>query len=465
MGYLDINVREVKEEQFQEKLKQIVGYFEDSKKLIDHAVLISHSDADGYASAAILKYMLEREGISYSTRYYNRRNTWKQYLDSVIPQFEHYENLAVFFSDIGSEVNEIGKYFHEEKAFVWILDHHEMNLVNDDILPPNFHYINPTTYGYDGLKEIAGATLVYLFAKQISMKNINAAWIALIGITNDTLMNLNDYRSYNRMVLEEARDEEQINLRQGLMVYGATHETVRNALAFSVFPFIKEVGGNPKLARDILDKLQIPYAKRVADLDETEVDIINQRFPENLLGQFIEFPKKKGILRFAFEHGLLITQSSFKTPHQAEKLIGLTSTPTKSTEIYQIYIRNLTKNLGLFVTTPKEISDNVLFVDASRRLSPNFWSDVASYASVNYLYNPKKILLLGGTDGNVIKLSVRCTDQFPSLVDGKGVDVLINKFKKAYGGAGGGHKLAGGYKIAPNRYRKLKNEIDQYFPL
>ncbi|TFG19864.1 MAG: hypothetical protein EU530_04920 [Promethearchaeota archaeon] len=465
MVYLDNNVRELQEDQFREKLERTVGSFEDSKKQINHALLISHSDADGYASAAILKYMLEREGIPCSTRYYNRKGTWKQYLDSVLPQFTHIENLAVFFSDIGSEVNELGKYFTEEKMYVWILDHHEMNPVVDDNLPQNFHYINPTVYGFDGLKEIAGSTLVYQFAKKVSFKNIKTAWMALIGITNDTLMNISDYRSYNQMVVEDARVEEQIILHQGLMVYGATHETIKNALAYSVFPFIKEVGGNPNHSRDILDKLQIPFNKRVADLEESEVETINKRFPENLLGQFIEFPKKKGILQYAFEHGLLISQSAFTTPHQAEKLIGSTSTPKISTEIYQTYIKNLTKNLGMFITAPKEVSNHVIFVDASRRLSPNYWSDVASYASVNHLYNPKKILLMGGPDGELIKLSVRCTDNYPPLVKGKGVDVLIAKLKAAYGGMGGGHKLAGGYKIAPNRYKNLKKEIDQYFPL
>ena len=133
---------------------------------------------------SILKYMLEREGISHSTRYYNRKGTWKQFLDNVLPQYDHVENLAVFFSDIGSEVNELGRYFSEEKAYVWILDHHEMAPVVEDKLPENFHYLNPTVYGYDGLKEIAGSTLVYQFAKQISLKNIKTAWMALIGITN-----------------------------------------------------------------------------------------------------------------------------------------------------------------------------------------------------------------------------------------------------------------------------------------
>ena len=73
--------------------------------------------------------------------------------------------------------------------------------------------------------------------------------------------------------------------------------------------------------------------------------------------------------------------------------------------------------------------------------------------------------MLGGPEGNVIKLSVRCNDDFPPLKQGKGVDLLINKIKMEYGGMGGGHKLAGGYKIASNRFNKLKKEIDKYFPL
>jgi single-stranded DNA-specific DHH superfamily exonuclease len=465
MGYLENRQREVQQDQFEAKLDRIVGHFIDIKKSIDHALLISHTDADGYAASAILKYMLEREGIKYSTRYYNRKAPWSQYLDSLIPQFDHVENLAVFFSDIGSEVNELGKYFQKEKAYVWIMDHHEMNPVHDNKLPADFHYVNPTSYGFDGLKEIAGATLVYLFAKQVSFKNINTAWMGLIGITNDTLMNIADYKSYNLRVLEDAIEEEQINLHNGLMVYGATHETIKNALAYSVFPFIKEIGGKPKKAQEILDKLQISPSKHVINLEQDEINQINNRFPEELIGQYIEFPKKKGILRFAFEHGLLISQSAFKTPHQAEKLIESTSTPAKSTEIYRNYIRNLTKNLGLFVSTPKEITANTILVDAGRRLSPNYWSDVASYASVNNMYDPKKILILGGQNANLIKLSIRCTGEYPALYEGKGVDFLIDLLKKSYGGSGGGHKLAGGYKIAPNRFKKLKNEIDNFFPL
>ncbi len=463
--YLDNNSRIIKAEEFKRKLSRFIGHFQDIKESVDLVLLISHMDADGYACSAILKLMLEREGINYSARYYNRKNSWKTYLDRVLRQYDHVKNLMVIFSDLGSEINELGNYFSDKQISVFILDHHEIYAVDDDKLPDDFHYINPTIYGFDGLKEIAGSTLVYLFTKEISIKNSKSAWIALIGISNDTLMKIQDYRSFNRDVLEDAIDQDQIILREGLMLFGATHESIKNALAYSLFPFIKEVGGNPKLAGDVLDKLQIPKSLKVAQLSDEHVDLIDNRFPESLKGQFIEFPKKKGILRYAFEHGILIGQTAYKKPHQTDQLVNLTSASIQLKEIYQDFIQNFTKNLALFVRSPKEVTNHVIFVDANRKLSRNFWSDVASYASVNHLYDQKKILCLSGVEGNIVKISVRCTEQYPPLAKGKGVDFFIQKIKKVYGGMGGGHKLAGGYKITPNKYIKMKKEINSYFPL
>ena len=96
--YLDNNSRTVRAEEFKGELSRFIGHFQDLKDSIDHVLLISHMDADGYACSAILKLMLEREGISYSARYYNRKNSWKNYLDRVLNQYDHVKNLMVIFS-------------------------------------------------------------------------------------------------------------------------------------------------------------------------------------------------------------------------------------------------------------------------------------------------------------------------------------------------------------------------------
>ena len=453
-----------------DRLNQISATFYDIRKDLEHILIIAHSDADGYASAALLQQMATREGIEFSTKYYSRKGTWNAYLNEILPDFDKFDNFAVFFADLGSEVREINRVFEEndDSAEVFILDHHEMGKFDPDKIRDTVHVLNPTLFGYDGLKEIAGSALVYMFTKKISLKNIKNAWMALIGISNDTLMNVADYRSFNRMVLEEAQSEEQIIIHDGLQVYGATHEKLKNALAHSLFPFIKEVSGNTKNSGDILDKLGIDKNLKVAELSGSgeEIDIIDNYFEEPLKGQFIEFTNKKsGLLKFAFEHGLAISILTYKYQSKSEKLISSSSISGEINIEYKKYINNLTKNLGLFVKTPKEYTTHAIFVDAGKRIPTNFWSDVASYASVNSLYNPDKALFLGGRDGNVMRYSVRCSEDFPSLKSGKGIDELIIKLKKICGGVGGGHKLAGGYKIAPNKFKIMKNGLDDLFPL
>jgi hypothetical protein len=268
------------------------------------------------------------------------------------------------------------------------------------------------------------------------------------------------------MVLEEAEAESQIIVKDGLRVFGATHESLKNALAHSIFPFIKSLSGNITKSQDLLDKLGINKNLKVNELSDDEVDKIDRMVPENLRGKYIQFVSyKKGILQFAFEHGLLISIAAHKFRTDAQKLIFNSSAPVKIKNEYVKYIGRLTKSLGLFVKTPKEYSTNTIIVDATNSIPSYFWSDVASYSSVNSLYNSDKVLLLGGVDQNVIKLSVRCTEDYPPLKHGKGVDDLIIEFKKEFGGIGGGHKLAGGYKIAPNRFKRMKKTIDDFFPL
>ncbi len=466
MVYLD-NVTH-REEEFLQKLKQTAAKYYDIRKEIEHILIIAHTDADGYASAAILQRMAARDNISCTIKYYNRVGTWKNYINDILIDFDNYENLAIIFCDLGSEIMEISSIFKEnnDRANIFILDHHNMEEFDEKKIVENINLLNPTIYGYDGLKEIAGATLCYMFAKEINLKNVNNAWIALIGISNDTLMNVKNYRSFNKMVLDDAENENEgyIEIKEGIMVYGATHESIANALAHSLLPFIKDLEGNPRNAEYILDKLGISSNKKVTELSAEEIDKIDLKFPNiNLKGQYIIFPKKKSILKYAFEHGLIISNSVYKYPTKAENLIPSPTAPAVLISEYNQFIRNLTKNLALFVKTPKEYTDHTIFVDAGKRIPSNNWSDVASYSSVNDLYDSKKMLFMGGLDGNIVRLSVRCTEKFPGLDNGIGVDEVVRKIQKIYGGSGGGHKLAGGYKLAPNKYKKLKNNIDDIF--
>ena len=124
----------------------------------------------------------------------------------------------------------------------------------------NVDVINPTLYGYDGLKEIAGSALCYFFAKNVSLKNIQNAWIALIGISGDTLMRIDDWKSFNLEVLEDALNEEQIIIEEGVCTSGASHDLLKNVLA----------------------SLSIEQQKTHPRLSESQIRRLHQKAPEEI---------------------------------------------------------------------------------------------------------------------------------------------------------------------------------------
>lgn len=464
LAYLKNRKIKIDEQGFLKQLKFIASKFIEVSQKSRYFLIITHSDADGYACGSILQRMMEREGITTNIFYYNRRSSWNLYLKNILSSMHVNEEFSIIFSDLGADYDEIIPVFQNKLINIFILDHHELPVNPKLTLPENVFMVNPNHFGYDGLKEIAGSTLVYMFCKEINRKSIEYAWMALIGISNDTLMNVKDYQSFNQMVVEEAVSEQEIELIDGLFVYGATHETLKNALAHSLLPFIKEVKGSPKVSKQILEDLGINPNKKVIEVTESDIEQLNGKFNRDLSGKYILFPKKKGILRYAFEHGLIISNSHHKYPHQTEKLIASISAPIELKEEYNTFITQITKNLALFIDTPKEYTLNTIIVDADKKIPPNYWSDVASYASVNEIYDPNKILIFGGLDKEIVRLSIRCSEYYPPLKDGRGVDTVIEKLKTEFGGSGGGHKLAGGYKLPLSEYLNMKKNIEKVFP-
>jgi len=457
--------RNIDKNGFINQLKMASSAYYDNRKSYEHVLIIAHVDADGYASCELIERMLLRENIPHSYKFFNRNTEWKTYLDNILINYEKYENLAIFLLDLGSEIDELGKYFSKYNIDVYILDHHEVKPYDKLALPENFYIINPTEFGFDGLKEIAGSTICYLFAKNISKKSIRDAWIALIGISNDTLMRIEDYCSFNLEVLEDSISENQVILKNGIVLNGAMHETICNALAYSVFPFIPEFNGDPKKANLFLNKFDIDSNKKVEELTIDEIKKINDNLNKNILGNYIIFPKKNDILRFPFEHGMILSITHYKFHKGVKNLINKESCPMEFKEEYYNYIQELTKNLSYFINTPKLITKHAIFVEADRKMNVNFWSDVATYVTINNLIPNDKILFLGGLDNDQIKLSVRVSEEFLKINNGKGTNYLIQKLKQRFFGFGGGHSLASGYRIAPNNYIKLKKEIDNFFPL
>jgi len=448
---------------FLEDLDNAVNQFLDHK--YTKVIAISHNDADGISSLHIIQNLLYRLNISYDYFVYNRSVSWSNYLQGILSKNKT-EEIALIFTDVGSNLTELIPIINERKEHFYILDHHEIDVdINAVEIPDNLFFVNPTTAGYDGLDHIAGATLAYMFAKKIKPSVIKQGWLTIIGIAGDTLRSMDNLESFNREIYEELLEEELIEQKKGLLLFGSMHESIKNGLKYSILPFVKGLGGeeDQKLTM-FLKNLQINPNKKVVDLDIDEIEKIQNEAHFNSDGYYAVLPQKQGILKFAFEHALLLNILCFKNINAALSIMQRRSTSFYVKGIYYEYIFNLVKNLKTLINLPREENDKAIFVKASGGIPPSNWSDTASFTVINELTDPYKVFFLGGEEkrNHTIKLSVRCSRKYLEKNNGIGVNTIINRIKKELGGMGGGHKLAGGIRLSIPSFNRLKNNTDNF---
>ncbi|MHA2289210.1 MAG: DHH family phosphoesterase [Promethearchaeota archaeon] len=451
---------------FLENLNNAVDYFEDySHNLYNNVIAISHNDADGISSLQIIQNLLHKININYDYFIYNRSVSWANYLSGILPKI-HNNKTALIFTDVGSNLTELVPIIKDRKEHFYILDHHEVDydLVLDE-LPENLFFVNPTVFEFDGLDHVSGATLAYMFAKEINRSIIKQGWLAVIGIVGDSLKPMEKLKSFNKEIYQEICDEELVIDKEGLILFGNMHNSIKNSLKHSILPFLSGFGGeDDQKVKTFLDKIKINPNKKVVDLDPEETENILKN--TNIkLGHYALLPQKQGLLKFAFEHAILLNILSFKNISAAISIIQQKSITRYAKEIYYEYISALSKNLKLLANDlPRYETKNTIFIDAGNgKIPPSNWSDTASFTSVNELLEPSKMLFFGGLEKKtqMVKLSIRCSRKYLEK-DQKGVNEVINTIKHKLGGTGGGHKLAGGIRLSIPSFKILKERIDEF---
>ncbi|MHA1148403.1 MAG: DHH family phosphoesterase [Promethearchaeota archaeon] len=449
---------------FMEDFKSAVDNFMDHS--FDKYIAVSHNDADGISSLHLIQNMLHRLGKEHDYFIYNRSISWANYLNGIFNKSQS-EKIAFIFTDVGSNLAELIPIIKNHKEHFFILDHHEVDglNVNSIELPENLHFVNPTIHGYDGLDHIAGATLAYMFAREIKPAIIKQGWLTIIGIAGDTLRSMDKLESFNKDIYNEILEEEIFENREGPILFGSMHDSIKNALKHSILPFVKGLGSeDDQKIKLFLKKVKIESTKKVVDLDPDEVQRLQESTPEIQRGNYAILPKKTGILSFAFEHALLLNILCFKNISAAVSIIQRKAITHYAIQLYYEYITNLVKNLKTFFKLPRYETEYAIFIKAKGRIPPSNWSDTASFVTVNEILNPHKILFLGGeeTKNHMYKLSIRCTRKYLKDNNGNGVNKVIRKIKDELGGMGGGHKLAGGIRLSIPSFKRLKANIDDY---
>lgn len=219
----------------------------------DSIKVITHIDADGISSGGIAATTLERLGKDYTMVFE------KKIAEDTIDAINSSTEDVVWICDLGSA------YLSEfKRSGVIVTDHHVPDIkwrsrqtFIDDF--HEIHHLNPHTYGVSGSYEICGAGMTYLLSKTVDPKNIDLAFLAIVGAVGD----LQDNResrlvSYNRLILKEAESTGDVLAEEDIRFFGRDYRPLIQFLQYSNDPEIPGISDNNSGCHTFFSELGIP---------------------------------------------------------------------------------------------------------------------------------------------------------------------------------------------------------------
>jgi len=433
---------------FLKKASEIISSFPSSTKIR----AISHYDADGITSAAIICKALYRAGYDFQATL--MRNPFDKGLARVSKE----ENDLIIFSDMGSgQIDTIEKM--DCKAI--IIDHHQYlkEKTSENVLQ-----INANLFGINGNYEACGATLSYALAKAIDPKNKDLVYLAIAGATGDKQY-INGFRGYNKSIIEEGIKNGFLKENVGLKLYG---KSLFDALFYSVDPYYSGISGDEKGISELLKKLNLDKDVEIEKLDSNKIKqiqsyltlkLIRKGCEKNILDTVIRNRYWSDIINSELERFADLLDSCGKGGNRGlglEICMGNKEAFKKAEDLEKEYKQNILNELIRLETEGfKEKKGYRYFY------SKDSWrGGVIGGIATNFILDKEKPLLSLVKKDDEIHISCRGNQYLVS----KGLDLglAMNKAAKKLNGHGGGHKIAAGATIDSDKeelFLETVNEI------
>ncbi len=223
--------------------------------LVDRASrvrVLCHYDPDGTTSAAILARALMRRGKRVHA-------TMTHALDAATVEWVKAEpNELLIVSDMGSAQLDLLEALPYP---VIVLDHHKPLRDSERVV-----HLNPHLFQVDGAREMCGSTTTWLFCLALDEANWDLAGIAAAGAIGDKQA-VGGFLGANAALFAEAVErkilvpERRLSLRD---------RPLSQALALSISPYFRGLGGRPEAAEAFLRSVGIDPTSTVRALDAAQ---------------------------------------------------------------------------------------------------------------------------------------------------------------------------------------------------
>ncbi len=420
--------------------------------LVDHSSrvrVLCHYDPDGTTSAAILARALMRRGKRVHA-------TMSHALDAATVERVRAEpNELLVVSDMGSAQLDL----LEPLPFpVIVLDHHKPIRDSDRVV-----HVNPHLFEVDGAREMCGATTSWLVALVLDEANWDLAGIAAAGAIGDK-QDVGGFRGINAGLFAEAVDRKILTLERRLAL---RDRPLASALALSISPYFRGIGGRPEAAEAFLRSVGLDPAASFRGLDANQQRHLSTVLATRLVEQGAA-PEALEVLvedRYWIEPDQMYAQDLEAYVNSCDRLeqmglgmavcLGDREALAKAESLLDEYTNRVLYHLRKLETDGLFAKKHVQFFYCEE---PSLAGSVAGAGMQFYFDQSKPVFGLSVMDRQT-KISARGTR---NLISG-GVDLAVacREAADALEGDGGGHNIASGATIPKGKEEKFMAMVDE----
>jgi single-stranded-DNA-specific exonuclease len=433
-------------------------------------LVVSHIDADGLTSAAIMGKTLERAGIEYKTRFV------KQLDMAVLTEIADLNPELVIFTDLGSGTLDA---INSLKLNAVISDHHQPQGFENSVV--HQYHLNPHLFGINGATEISGSGVAYFIASKFhEFSNEDLSALAIVGAVGDLQHVKHGHLiGFNRSILEEGARNGVLHYEKDLLLFGKQTRPIFKLLLYSTDPYLPGITGSEDASIEFLKRIGIRQHgekwRRWIDLEQIE--------KQQIVSALIQFCLSSGmqadrVLRLIGEvYTLLQEREGTEVRDASEYSTLLNSTARydhadiglavcmgdrdkcfdRACSLLNEHRKNLVEGLNLIKEQGLIQMQNLQYFDSGNKIRETIVGIVAGM-SASFVNNRNlPIIAFADADGGV-KVSSRGNQEL--IRKGLNLGTAISEAAKAVGGAGGGHDIAAGAFIPGGAKRDFLKVLD-----
>lgn len=430
--------------------------------------VISHIDADGITSAAIICKALNRAGIENSVSFV------KQLDENTIHKLADQNPELVIFTDMGSGMLE---HILSSGLQAVISDHHRPRGDPEGLVKD---HINPHLFGANGSTDVSGSGTTYLLANELG-DNRDLADLAIVGAIGDMQNRRNGHLvNINREILEEGVSNRVLSFEKDVMLFGKQTRPIFKLLQYASDPYLPGLTGNEDACIDFLHRIGLRFGdddrwRRWIDLEQGEKQRIVSALMqhglssgqesyklERLIGEvYILLNEREGTeMRDATEYSTLLNA----TGRYDFADVGMTVCMGDREDAYQKASKLLIEhrsNLvnGLTFVKEKGVTklNNLQYFDAGSNIKETIIGIVAGMSTSVAADRNYPIIAFADAEGGV-KVSARGTQDL--VRKGLNLSEALAVVSAEVGGAGGGHDIAAGATIPEKSKDEFIHKLD-----